>query len=88
MLAFARDPWFMLTFDIRDRLQSERQELLAGIAQRDAELATPVEDRARIDRGSYGICVDCGDRISEGRLEARPQAARCIACQTHLERRS
>lgn len=118
----------MITLDVRDRLHSERQELLASIAQRDAELAIPVEDRGeditasqhpadvasdlyareialfadlalreavadidaalmRIERGTYGICEDCGDRIPVGRLEARPQAARCIACQSRRERR-
>lgn len=34
----------------------------------------------RIDDGSFGICVDCGKPISEGRLHARPYAALCIDC--------
>ena len=34
----------------------------------------------RIEDGSYGYCVKCGDEIPEGRLEARPEAAMCIAC--------
>ena len=45
-----------------------------------AELA---EVRAALDRvaaGTYGVCVICGAGIPEGRLEARPQAATCVAC--------
>lgn len=34
----------------------------------------------RIEDGTYGYCVKCGDEISEGRLEARPEAAMCINC--------
>ncbi len=35
---------------------------------------------ARIDEGEYGLCVTCGEAISEGRLEADPMAAACIGC--------
>ena len=36
---------------------------------------------ARIHSEQYGVCADCGDAISRGRLEAIPWAVRCIACQ-------
>lgn len=39
----------------------------------------------RIDRNEYGICVDCGDAISDRRLENFPYAARCIVCQEEFE---
>ncbi len=35
----------------------------------------------RIEDGSYGRCVDCGQQIPDERLDARPEAARCIADQ-------
>lgn len=35
---------------------------------------------ARIEDGSYGECVECGEEISEQRLKARPEAALCITC--------
>ncbi len=41
----------------------------------------------RIDAGAYGRCVDCGEAVPEGRLEARPDAARCITCQARRDRR-
>jgi DnaK suppressor protein len=39
----------------------------------------------RIDEGEYGICVACGNEISEKRLIARPVATHCIDCKTELE---
>jgi DnaK suppressor protein len=44
--------------------------------------------RARIDAGTYGACVDCGDDIPLGRLDAYPAAIRCTACQTRAETRT
>jgi len=35
---------------------------------------------ARMDAGTYGICVSCGRRIPEARLEARPMATMCVEC--------
>lgn len=36
---------------------------------------------ARIDDGTYGICIDCHNPISEDRLEFRPTSVRCIDCK-------
>lgn len=41
---------------------------------------------ARIDEGSYGFCIDCGQEIPLARLNANPSAERCILCQTARER--
>jgi DnaK suppressor protein len=38
-----------------------------------------------IDAGTYGVCVDCGAKISEKRLSMYPNATRCIACQETFE---
>lgn len=34
----------------------------------------------RIEDGSYGICVVCGDPIGEERLDVLPHAPRCRDC--------
>jgi len=34
----------------------------------------------RIEDGSFGECVNCGEEIAEGRLDAVPHAARCVKC--------
>ena len=51
--------------------------------QRDGVLAALV----RIEQNTYGRCVDCGGDIPEGRLDARPDAARCVGCQAKHARR-
>ena len=42
----------------------------------------------RLEAGSYGICTDCAEEITEARLAALPFAELCRACQEDLERRS
>jgi DnaK suppressor protein len=44
------------------------------------EIASIKRALGRIEDGSYGICVRCGEDIAPGRLEARPEAALCIDC--------
>jgi RNA polymerase-binding protein DksA len=39
----------------------------------------------RIDEGTYGTCVSCGDQIRYERLEATPWAALCIDCKRKAE---
>jgi len=53
--------------------RSQRDEVLAALA--------------RIDDSTYGQCVDCGGEIPEGRLDARPDAARCVGCQAKWAKR-
>ncbi len=43
------------------------------------------EALVRIKSGTYGICRECGDKISIKRLEARPVAELCIECKTLQE---
>jgi RNA polymerase-binding protein DksA len=42
----------------------------------------------RIQQGKYGLCVKCGKRIPQDRLEAIPYALMCIECKTVEERRN
>ena len=51
----------------------------AALSQIDAALA-------RLEAGVYGECMDCGAAIALARLQAAPQAMRCIACQEKFER--
>lgn len=34
----------------------------------------------RIEEGSFGTCVKCGDEIPTGRLEIVPESALCVQC--------
>lgn len=41
----------------------------------------------RIDDGTYGVCVACGNDIAPARLEALPHAPLCVACAGTAESR-
>jgi DnaK suppressor protein len=49
------------------------------------ELRLIEEALLRIANGTYGLCIDCQNQISESRLENFPYAARCIVCQERFE---
>jgi RNA polymerase-binding transcription factor len=40
---------------------------------------------ARLQRGLYGTCVECGDEIPAARLRALPFAVRCLDCEDDRE---
>jgi RNA polymerase-binding protein DksA len=42
----------------------------------------------RIQQGKYGLCIKCGKRIPQERLEAIPYALMCIECKIAEERRN
>ncbi len=42
----------------------------------------------RIQKGTFGLCIDCGDVVSFERLSAYPTAKRCIKCQSLHEKTS
>ena len=42
----------------------------------------------RLDEGTYGTCIVCGQPIPEKRLEAIPWAIRCIKDEEQLEQRN
>ncbi len=73
--------------DVGDQALSSSMETIK-ISLQDAELdeynriAKALE---MIEEGTYGICVDCGQPISEKRLKLFPNATRCLKCQELLE---
>ncbi len=40
----------------------------------------------KIENGTYGICEQCGKKISIKRLEAKPWARYCVKCREELEK--
>jgi DnaK suppressor protein len=65
--------------------EADRNEasVTSALAQRSEVMAA----LARVEDGSYGKCVDCGQPVPDGRLEARPTTTRCVACQNKRDRR-
>lgn len=43
---------------------------------------------SRIQQGKYGLCIKCGKRIPQERLEIMPYALMCVECKTAEERRN
>lgn len=65
---------------------AERTELL-GIAEALAgQLAEVKEALSRIDDGTFGICLDCGNVIEPARIEFRPQSLYCVDCKAKNSR--
>jgi DnaK suppressor protein len=62
---------------------AEREDAVRGAVER--QMAQIKEALQRIDDGSYGTCVVCGKTIPDERLEARPEAIRCIEHQQEYE---
>lgn len=61
--------------------------LLNQLGARDAELLNQINSAlARINQGTYGICLDCGQPIAEARLDFIPWAAYCVDCQSKHDR--
>lgn len=61
-----------------DREEASLEVLLAQQERVESALA-------RVDAGTYGRCVDCGRELPEERLDARPEAERCVDCQQKAE---
>ena len=67
------------TETFEQELDATREILLADEA-RSVEIA-----EHRLGEGTYGTCVDCGKEIPQERLEAIPEAIRCIEDQNRYE---
>jgi len=61
-----------------DREEASLEVLTAQLERVKAALA-------RVADGTYGRCVVCGRELPDERLEARPEAERCVDCQQKAE---
>ncbi len=69
----------------RANLETDRNFLLR-IRDRERKLILKIKEAlARIEDGTFGICEECGEEISEERLKARPVTTLCIGCKTKAE---
>jgi RNA polymerase-binding transcription factor len=64
--------------------ETDRTEAVLAAAQ--TQRGAVMEALGRIEHGTYGECTDCAAAIPEGRLDARPEASRCVACQSKRDR--
>ncbi len=68
-----------------DALQ-QQEMALHGQRRLELQLETIRGALSRVQDGSYGTCVFCGQVIAPVRLEATPETPSCIACQARFER--
>lgn len=64
----------------------EREKNAALIAVLERRLSDIAAAMRALDKGTYGICDRCGKQIELERLEVKPDATLCVACQNEVER--
>lgn len=74
--------------DSTAQVSSARDLEFALDARETAELDQVDAALKRIEAGTYGQCIDCGVEIAPARLQATPEASRCIACQEKAEHKA
>ena len=68
-------------------VNSYAKEFLLSLSEMDRKQILLVQDALRrIDRGEYGLCLQCGQEILRKRLEVAPWARHCVRCQELEER--
>jgi len=69
----------------RASLESDRNFTLR-IRDRERRLIVKIKNALdRLDNGTFGICEECGEDISDRRLKARPVTTLCINCKKKQE---
>ncbi|MEN3037638.1 MAG: TraR/DksA family transcriptional regulator [Candidatus Kryptonium sp.] len=59
----------------------EREKTMFFIAREEKMLNYIDAALMRIERGTYGVCISCGELIDKRRLEAVPHTQLCIKCK-------
>jgi len=69
--------------DLADQASGNNEvHIQLKLKQTDAKILQAIEEALyRMEKGTYGICRDCGDAIAPPRLEAIPWTRVCISCK-------
>jgi DnaK suppressor protein len=69
--------------DLADQASGNNEvHIQLKLKQTDAKILQAIEEALwRIEKGTYGVCRDCGEAISEARLHAIPWTRVCITCK-------
>lgn len=78
-LESAMDSGDQALFDLEREMGISLQEM------RNRERQLIEEALVSLEEGTFGLCAECDEEISEKRLEALPFARHCIKCQSRLE---
>src|ERR1700741_5604763 len=69
--------------DMADQASGNNEVHIAlKLKQTDAKILQAIEEAlVRLDKGTYGVCRDCGEPIAEARVRASPWTRVCITCK-------
>ena len=69
--------------DLADQASGNNEVHIAlKLKQTDAKILQAIEEALfRMEKGTYGICRDCGEPIASARLDAIPWTRVCITCK-------
>ncbi|MSO24133.1 MAG: TraR/DksA family transcriptional regulator [Acidobacteria bacterium] len=75
------------TQDIADKASNSytKEFLFSQSSNERSTLQLVNEALARLEAGSFGVCIACETEISQKRLEAVPWTRHCISCQEMQE---
>lgn len=79
------------TADVEDPIDAVTTAINQGEVSQEGEIVfdtlTMVRDALRrIEKGTYGICIECGEAIGPARLDALPWTPYCLEDQEKLDR--
>src|SRR5690242_9397034 len=74
--------------DALDQTQfAAERDLVVTLLNRDTQISRRLNGAlARMEDGSYGLCLSCDEPISVKRLQAVPWAELCLRCQERSDR--
>ena len=69
--------------DLADQASGNNEvHIQLKLKQTDAKILQAINEALeRIEKGTYGVCRDCGEPIAEARLNAIPWTRVCITCK-------
>jgi len=69
--------------DLADQASGNNEvHIQLKLKQTDAKILQAIEEAlVRMEKGTYGICRDCGEPVAAARLEAIPWTRVCISCK-------
>jgi DnaK suppressor protein len=75
---------------VKDAEEQSMEEFVLGmdfaLMEMESETLRKIDDALlRLEEGSYGVCSECDQAISEARLKALPFASLCRDCQEEAE---
>lgn len=66
--------------------ENYEQEFTLGLIENESDTLAQVDGAlARLNKGAFGLCEECGGPIAKARLQALPFASLCIDCARRRE---